>query len=399
MRIVTLPGRLPPHQRHAGCSPPRCAAAAARGARGAGPLHRQRRAGGRGGARGRRRGDGRRRLAPRGRDGAAQRAAQRRARARALRGDLFAPSRGERFDVIVSNPPYVPADATRCRARAPRAPGTPGATAACCWTAAATQAPAHLRPGGVAAARALVDLRRASATLEALRGAACAPTCSAPPRAAGPAHARARAAARGARAARAGRARGGVVVVRGAGLGLRRPRSTRPRSYLPCDPSPTSASSRRRRVLGALALLVAARPQMSIPMTMASVERAHRYRPFLAGLMSLASSLPRPPRRRDHPQRLCASGPRAARALAERAAGPRALTAGLAGAASGVEVDPQHELLRCRQKKRADGRVVDRAVQPAQAGGAASSSGGSSAVTAQHVAPALDATRGSASRS
>src|SRR5437660_1567412 len=27
---------------------------------------------------------------------------------RALRGDLFAPVRGRRFDLIVSNPPYVP---------------------------------------------------------------------------------------------------------------------------------------------------------------------------------------------------------------------------------------------------------------------------------------------------
>src|ERR671933_1581281 len=29
-------------------------------------------------------------------------------RVRALGGDLFAPVRGERFDVIVSNPPYLP---------------------------------------------------------------------------------------------------------------------------------------------------------------------------------------------------------------------------------------------------------------------------------------------------
>ncbi len=37
-----------------------------------------------------------------------------RARLRVLRGDLFAPVRGERFDVVTSNPPYVPApEATR----------------------------------------------------------------------------------------------------------------------------------------------------------------------------------------------------------------------------------------------------------------------------------------------
>src|SRR5215211_565792 len=31
-------------------------------------------------------------------------------RVRALRGDLFAPVAGERFDVIVSNPPYLPSE-------------------------------------------------------------------------------------------------------------------------------------------------------------------------------------------------------------------------------------------------------------------------------------------------
>lgn len=39
------------------------------------------------------------------------------ARVRALRGDLFGPVRGQRFDTIVSNPPYLPADDDELPAR------------------------------------------------------------------------------------------------------------------------------------------------------------------------------------------------------------------------------------------------------------------------------------------
>jgi release factor glutamine methyltransferase len=69
-------------------------------------------------------------------------------RVRALRGDLLAPVRGERFDAIVSNPPYLPAD-----------DGLPGRGAARAWDAGrdgrvvldrlCAQAPDHLAPGGV----------------------------------------------------------------------------------------------------------------------------------------------------------------------------------------------------------------------------------------------------------
>ena len=38
-------------------------------------------------------------------------------RVRALRGDLFVPVRGQRFDTIVSNPPYLPADDDELPAR------------------------------------------------------------------------------------------------------------------------------------------------------------------------------------------------------------------------------------------------------------------------------------------
>lgn len=68
---------------------------------------------------------------------------------RVLRGDLLGPVAGERFDVIVSNPPYVPAADDRL----------PTGGAARCWDAGTdgraildricAGAPAHLAPGGV----------------------------------------------------------------------------------------------------------------------------------------------------------------------------------------------------------------------------------------------------------
>jgi release factor glutamine methyltransferase len=67
---------------------------------------------------------------------------------RARRGDLFAPLYGERFDLIVSNPPYVPADddalPTRGRARAWDA----GRDGRALLDRICAQAPARLRPGG-----------------------------------------------------------------------------------------------------------------------------------------------------------------------------------------------------------------------------------------------------------
>ncbi|GAA1121486.1 methyltransferase [Kribbella jejuensis] len=70
-------------------------------------------------------------------------------RVRTLRGRTFAPVAGERFDLIVSNPPYVPS---------PR-PDVPHFGACRAWEAGhdgrivldalCDGAPAHLRPGGV----------------------------------------------------------------------------------------------------------------------------------------------------------------------------------------------------------------------------------------------------------
>jgi release factor glutamine methyltransferase len=91
-------------------------------------------------------------------------------RIRTLRGRTFAPVTGERFDLIVSNPPYVPS---------PR-PDVPGRGASRAWEAGqdgrivldalCDQAPAHLRPGG---ALLLVhsSLIGTDATLQRLRRA------------------------------------------------------------------------------------------------------------------------------------------------------------------------------------------------------------------------------------
>lgn len=70
-------------------------------------------------------------------------------RVRARRGDLLAPVAGEQFEVIVSNPPYLPAVADELPRR-----GLPRATEAgrdgrALIRRLALAAPAHLAPGGV----------------------------------------------------------------------------------------------------------------------------------------------------------------------------------------------------------------------------------------------------------
>jgi release factor glutamine methyltransferase len=71
-------------------------------------------------------------------------AALNRVRVRALRGDLFSAVAGERFDAIVSNPPYVPNTSSR-HARA--WDGGPDGRAVISRICDHTRA--HLRPGGV----------------------------------------------------------------------------------------------------------------------------------------------------------------------------------------------------------------------------------------------------------
>jgi release factor glutamine methyltransferase len=91
-------------------------------------------------------------------------------RVRTLRGRTFAPVAGERFDLIVSNPPYVPSprpDVPRHRASRAWEAGHDGRIV---LDALCDEAPAHLRPGG---ALLLVhsSLIGADATLERLRRA------------------------------------------------------------------------------------------------------------------------------------------------------------------------------------------------------------------------------------
>ncbi|MEA2285856.1 MAG: release factor glutamine methyltransferase [Solirubrobacteraceae bacterium] len=69
-------------------------------------------------------------------------------RVRALRGDLFAPVAGERFDVIVSNPPYVPAQDDELPARGPQRAWDAGTDGRALLDRICAAAPAHLRPGG-----------------------------------------------------------------------------------------------------------------------------------------------------------------------------------------------------------------------------------------------------------
>jgi release factor glutamine methyltransferase len=72
-----------------------------------------------------------------------------RVRIRALRGDLFAPVTGERFDAIVSNPPYVPAGGERLPTRGAARAWDAGRDGRLLLDRICDEGPAHLRPGGV----------------------------------------------------------------------------------------------------------------------------------------------------------------------------------------------------------------------------------------------------------
>jgi release factor glutamine methyltransferase len=71
------------------------------------------------------------------------------ARVRALRGDLFAPVADERFDAIVSNPPYLPAHDDELPARGQRRAWDAGRDGRAILDRLCAQAPAHLNPGGI----------------------------------------------------------------------------------------------------------------------------------------------------------------------------------------------------------------------------------------------------------
>ena len=68
---------------------------------------------------------------------------------RALRGDLLEPVPGERFDAIVSNPPYVPAPTDDLPARGRARAWDGGRDGRALLDRICEQSPGHLRPGGV----------------------------------------------------------------------------------------------------------------------------------------------------------------------------------------------------------------------------------------------------------
>jgi release factor glutamine methyltransferase len=70
-------------------------------------------------------------------------------RVRAVRGDLFGAVGDERFDVIVSNPPYVPAERDDLPTRGPERAWDAGHDGRVLLDRILAEAPAHLKPGGV----------------------------------------------------------------------------------------------------------------------------------------------------------------------------------------------------------------------------------------------------------
>jgi release factor glutamine methyltransferase len=69
-------------------------------------------------------------------------------RVRALRGDLFAAVPRERFDTIVSNPPYLPGD-DELPTRGQRRAWDAGRDGRAILDRICAEAPAHLEPGGI----------------------------------------------------------------------------------------------------------------------------------------------------------------------------------------------------------------------------------------------------------
>jgi release factor glutamine methyltransferase len=67
---------------------------------------------------------------------------------RALRGSLFEPVPGERFDCIVSNPPYVPSTEQRLPRRGLARAWEAGRDGRVLLDRICREAPVHLRPGG-----------------------------------------------------------------------------------------------------------------------------------------------------------------------------------------------------------------------------------------------------------
>ena len=95
-------------------------------------------------------------------------------RVEALRGSLLEAVPGRRFDVIVSNPPYLPADAEAVPARGRARHTDAGRTGRVLLDALIDAAPAHLTPGGfLLVTHSSVNGERA--TLERMRAAGLEP--------------------------------------------------------------------------------------------------------------------------------------------------------------------------------------------------------------------------------
>ena len=72
----------------------------------------------------------------------------RRLRVRALRGSLFEPVAGETFDLIVTNPPYLPASSDTLPTQGPERALDAGRDGRALIDPICDAAPAHLKPGG-----------------------------------------------------------------------------------------------------------------------------------------------------------------------------------------------------------------------------------------------------------
>ncbi len=90
-------------------------------------------------------------------------------RIRTLRGSLYEPVRSERFDVIVSNPPYVPAETDELPTRGLERAWDAGRDGRLLLDRLLSEAPEHLRPGGqvLVTHSSLLGLDRTRALLEA----------------------------------------------------------------------------------------------------------------------------------------------------------------------------------------------------------------------------------------
>jgi release factor glutamine methyltransferase len=99
-------------------------------------------------------------------------------RVRAVRGDLLDAVRGERFDAIVSNPPYVPAPQDELPRRGLARAWDAGRDGRALLDRICAEAPAHLQPGG-AVLLVHSSLLGVDPTLEALRAGGLEPSVAA----------------------------------------------------------------------------------------------------------------------------------------------------------------------------------------------------------------------------